>query len=129
MLKVGDKVSLKRAFSQTEVIEYAKLTGDNNPLHVDPEFAAESSFGRPIVHGLLVSGLISALLGSKLPGEGTIYLGQELKFLAPVFVDEEIEAVVEVVDIRQDKPIVTLRTCCFNMQGEMVLEGKAVVKI
>lgn len=128
-LKVGDKASLSRIFTQEDVIRFAGLSMDRNPIHLDEEFAAASFFGRPIVHGMLVARLFSWLIGMELPGEGSIYLGQRLSFKAPVPVGGEVTASVEIVKIREDKPIVTLRTVCVNSDGQVVIEGEAVVKV
>lgn len=127
-IKVGDKVSVKKIFTDKDVLEYSKLSLDKNPLHLDPVYAAETIFGQQIVHGMLVAGLFSGLLGMKLPGEGSIYLGQGLRFTRPVFLGDEVTATVEVVSVREDKPIVTLRTSCVNSQGELVIDGEATVK-
>jgi enoyl-CoA hydratase len=127
--KVGDKASLSKVFTQEEVERYSELSLDANPLHLDPQFAQSTSFGRPIVHGMLVASLFSGLLGNKLPGKGTIYLGQTLRFTAPVYPGDEITATVEITDIRHDKPSVKLRTFCVNAEGTVVIEGEAVVKI
>jgi len=111
-----------------DVQTFAALSGDANPIHLDPEFARQSIFGRPIVHGLFTTSLFSRLLGEELPGPGTIYLGQSLSFVRPVFVGDEVTASVEVTHIRQDKPIVTLRTIVTTNDG-IAVDGEAVVKV
>jgi enoyl-CoA hydratase len=128
-IQIGDKVSVTKIFTQDEVEGFSKLSLDTNPLHLDPQFAQSTIFGRPIVHGMLVASLFSGLLGNELPGKGTIYLGQTLRFTAPVYPGDEITATVEVSDVRQDKPIVKLRTTCVNAEGTVVIEGEAVVKV
>lgn len=128
-LKVGDKALLSKAFTEEEVFQFANLSTDKNPLHLDSNFGEASIFGRRIVHGMLVASLFSSLIGMKLPGEGSIYLGQSLIFKAPVGIDEQVTASVEVMNIRDDKPIVTLRTVCTNAEGLVVIEGEAVVKV
>jgi acyl dehydratase len=92
------------------ITHFAEVSGDLNPIHLDPVEAARSPFGERIAHGFLVGSFISALLGNDLPGPGTIYMGQTLKFLAPVHIGDEITASVEVIAVREDKRIVTLRT-------------------
>ena len=87
---VGQKAQIEKIFSLEEVIDYAKLTGDNNPLHVDSEYAKESRFGENIVHGMFVMGVISKILGTVLPGNGTIYLGQDVRFKKPVYVNQKV---------------------------------------
>jgi len=127
--KVGDKVSVTKAFTQEEVERYAELSLDANPLHLDAAYAEGTVFGRRIVHGMLVASLFSGLLGNDLPGEGSIYLGQTLRFTAPVHAGDEVTATVEVTHIREDKPIVTLSTTCVNDEGTVVIDGEAVVKV
>jgi len=126
--KIGDRVAITKSFSAAEVKQFADMSADNNPLHVDAEYARTTPFGRPIVHGMLVGSLFSGLLGERLPGKGTIYLGQHLKFLKPVFIDVPVTATVEITDIRPDKPIITLKTVAVDASGETVVDGEAVVK-
>jgi acyl dehydratase len=128
-LRIGDKATLSKAFTESEVNQFAKISLDDNPIHLDREYSKSTVFGQPIVHGILVASLFSGLMGGKFPGHGTVYLGQTLRFMAPVFVGEEVEATVEVIKIREDKPIVTLRTVCTNSEGKVVIEGEAVVKV
>ena len=128
-LQVGDKVSLSKAFTEEEVFQFSETSTDKNPLHLDKEFGAASIFGERIVHGMLVASLFSGLIGMELPGQGTIYLGQTLSFKAPVKIGEEITASVEITKIRDDKPIVTMRTVCMNAKGLVAIEGEAVVKV
>jgi 3-hydroxybutyryl-CoA dehydratase len=126
-LRVGATASRTKTITRADVEAFAALTGDDNPLHLDEEFARNTRFGRPIAHGMLVAGLISAVLGRILPGPGTIYLRQTLEFLRPVYLGDMVTAVVEVVRIREDKPVITLATRCLNQHGEEVLRGEAVV--
>jgi len=128
-LKVGNRASLSKVFTEEDVIQFANISTDTNPIHLDKNFAAGSVFGQRVVHGMLIASLFSALVGVKLPGEGTIYLGQSLNFKAPVFIGEQVTASVEIVKIREDKPIVTLRTLCINSEGQTVVDGEAVVKV
>ena len=126
-MKTGDRASLKKAFTEQEVEDFAKLSMDYNPIHLDEEFAKGTRFGQKIVHGMLVSSLLSGVMGSRLPGKGAVYLGQSLKFTAPVFIGEEVTAEAEVIHIREDKPIATLRTKITKNNGEVAVEGEAVV--
>lgn len=128
-LKVGDKASLSKVFTEEDVIQFANISTDTNPIHLDEKFAADSVFGQRIVHGMLTASLFSGLIGVKLPGEGVIYLGQSLTFKAPVLIGQRVTASVEIVKIREDKPIVTLHTLCVNNEGQVVVEGEAVVKV
>jgi 3-hydroxybutyryl-CoA dehydratase len=128
-LFIGERASLSKTITDNDVRTFAELTLDYNPLHLDEEYAANTRFHRRIAHGMLSASLISAVLGNKLPGPGSVYLSQTLKFLAPVYLGDTVEAIVEVINIRPDKPIVTLSTTCINQRGETVLEGEAVVHI
>ena len=127
MLKIGQTAELEKTFGPEEVQLFAGLSEDFNPLHLDEAFAAETPFKAPIVHGLLLSSLFSGLLGQKLPGEGSVYLGQTQSFKRPVFVGDKVKAQVEVIKIREDKPIATLATRIFDKNGDIAVEGEAVV--
>ena len=127
-IKIGDEASLTRTITEVHIVNYAGLTGDMNPVHVDAEHAAQSMFGERIAHGMLVGGLISAVLGTQLPGPNSIYLGQDLNFVAPVRIGDTIKVVVIVTDKRDEKRIIKLRTTAYNQRGEMVIDGNAVVK-
>jgi len=127
--KVGDIASLSKAFTEDEVKQFAEISKDKNPLHLDSNFGATSVFGERIVHGMLVASLFSGLIGMELPGIGSIYLGQTLTFKAPVAIGEQVTATVKIIKIREDKPIVTLSTVCVNAEGVVAIEGEAVVKI
>ena len=126
-LSVGDSAAITKTIEQADVQAFADLTGDHNPVHVDEEFAKSTRFGRRIAHGMLTASLISAVLANKLPGEGSVYLGQTLQFVAPVFPGDEITARVTVKQIREDKPIVKLETVCLNQRDEIVIRGEATV--
>jgi len=126
--KVGDRVEIKRIFIDEDILKFSELSKDNNPIHLDPIFASKTNFGKQIVHGMLVASLFSGLLGQKLPGKGTIYLGQTINFLNPVFIDEEVTASVEITNIRRDKPIYILKTICETNLNGIVIDGEAVVK-
>lgn len=127
IVKVGASASRTKTIDDEVVRTFAELTGDTNPVHLDDDYAARSRFGRRIAHGMIAAGVVSATLANDLPGPGTVYLGQTLKFKAPVYIDDTVTATVEVVSVREDKPIATLSTVCTNQDGEVVLEGEAVV--
>jgi 3-hydroxybutyryl-CoA dehydratase len=127
-IKVGDEASLTRTITEVHIVNYAGLTGDWNPVHADAEHAAQSMFGERIAHGMLVAGLISAVLGSQLPGPNSVYLGQDLSFVAPVKIGDTVKVVVTVTEKRDDKRIIKLQTTACNQRGEMVINGSAVVK-
>lgn len=126
-LNIGDFAKIKKSFSQEEVSLYNKLINDTNPVHYDSVYCKKTSFKKPIVPGLLVSSLFGGLLGSRLPGKGTIYLGQELKFKNPVYIQEMVESKIEVIHTRNDKPIIKFRTSCTKENGDIAVEGEAVV--
>jgi len=125
--KVGDSAEITKTIEQSDIDAFASVTGDRNPVHVDEEFAKSTRFGKRIAHGMLTASLLSAVLANKLPGEGSVYLGQTLQFVAPVFPGDEITARVTVKEIREDKPIVKLETICMNQRGEVVIRGEATV--
>ena len=127
-IKVGDEASLARTITEAHIVNFAGVTGDMNPIHVDAEYAAHSMFKERIAHGMLVAGLISAVLGTQLPGPNSIYLGQDLSFVAPVMIGDTIKVVVTVTGKRDEKRIIKLRTAAYNQRAEMVLDGNAVVK-
>lgn len=126
-LQVGQQAKISTCFSEEDVKKFAALSKDFNPVHLDADFAAQTPFGKQIVHGALVSSLFSGLLGQELPGEGTIYLGQNTKFRKPVFIGQTITASVEISSIRADKPIVTLKTEVRDEAGKLLVSGEAVV--
>jgi 3-hydroxybutyryl-CoA dehydratase len=128
-LKVGDTASLTRTITDTDIRSFAELSGDHNPVHLDEAFAGETRFGRRIAHGMLGASLISAVLGTELPGKGSIYLSQTLQFLGPVYIDDTVTARVTVKKIREDKSIVTLETVCENQRGETLIRGEAIVLV
>lgn len=124
---IGEIASRTMTISDEDVRGFARITGDTNSIHLDDTYAATTPFGRRIVHGMLTASLISAVIGNDLPGIGTIYLGQDLKFRAPVFIGDTVTATVEIVRYREDKRITTLRTTCTKADGTLVIEGEAVV--
>jgi 3-hydroxybutyryl-CoA dehydratase len=128
-IELGDRASLSKIIAAEAVQRFAEISGDHNPVHLDAAYAAQTRFGRPIAHGMLVAGLVSAVLGTELPGPGSVYLSQTLQFRAPVYINDHICATVEVTAIRPDKPIITLKTTCVNQAGQTVLEGEAVLLI
>jgi len=127
--KPGDTASLSKTIGDEDIRAFAEASGDHNPLHLDEEFAKQTRFGRRIAHGMLSASLISAVIANELPGEGSIYLGQTLQFVAPVFLDDTVTARVTVASIREDKPILKLETVCTNQRNEVVIKGEATVLI
>ena len=127
-LKIGDRASIIKRFVDEDILIFSELSNDKNPIHLDSNFASKTNFGRKIVHGMLIASLFSGLLGEKLPGKGTIYLGQTITFIKPVFINEEVTASVEIQYIRKDKPIYTLKTICETNLNGIVVDGEAIVK-
>ncbi|HHU87249.1 MAG: MaoC family dehydratase [Pelotomaculaceae bacterium] len=127
-LEIGQKEFVEKTISETDIYLYAGITGDLNPAHVNEEYAKKTFFKGRIAHGMLTAGLISAVVGMKLPGPGTIYMAQELKFTAPVRIGDTIKAEGEVVEINKDKNIAVIKTTCTNQDGIVVLTGTATVK-
>src|SRR5438105_4120661 len=125
---IGTEASLSRTITEDDILLFAVVSGDKNPLHLDAEYAERSLFGKRIAHGFLIGSLISAVLGNDLPGPGSIYLGQTLRFLAPIHIGDTVTVVVKVVALREDKRIITLHTDCTNQHGTLVLSGEATVK-
>ena len=128
-LKIGDKFSTTKQITDAVVRDFAELSGDYNPIHLDEEFAAKTQFKRRIAHGMISGALISAVLGYEFKERRVVYLSQTLKFTAPVFLDDTVTATATVTNIREDKPIVTLETICRNQNDETVVKGEAVVMI
>jgi 3-hydroxybutyryl-CoA dehydratase len=125
----GRRAVWTKTVTEADVYAFAGITGDFNPLHVDEVFASRSRFRGRIAHGMLTAGLISAVLGMRLPGPGGIFLSQTLKFLKPVRLGDTVTAEAEVVNWREDRRILTLRTLCRNQHGEVVVEGEATLLV
>lgn len=125
--QIGQEATVTRTITEADVKAFADVIDDHNPIHLDAEYAGTTRFGRRIAHGMFAGGLISGVLATRLPGPGTIYLSQTLKFKAPLYVGEEVVVRVTVTGTRPDKPILTLRTECLNGRGEIAVEGEAVV--
>lgn len=127
MIIVGDSASRTKTFSEDDVRTFAEISGDNNPIHLDAKYAAGTRFGQRLVHGILTSGLISAILGTQLPGPGSVYVKQTINFRAPVYIGDSITATVTAKEIRVHKPIATFETICKKEDGTVVIDGEAVL--
>ncbi len=125
--EIGQAATIEKTLDKQTVEAFASVSEDYNPIHLDEDFAKTTQFERPIVHGMLASSLISGLLASKVPGAGSIYLGQSLKFVRPIFVGETVTAKVEVTRVRDDKPIAVISTQVLNANGEVAVDGEATV--
>lgn len=126
-LAIGDSASHAKTITETDVYLFAGITGDLNPAHVNEQASSLTPFGGRIAHGILSAGLISAVLAMKLPGPGTIYLGQELKFTKPVRFGDTVTATCTVSELIPEKNIAKLDTICTNQNGQVVIQGTATV--
>ncbi len=125
-LKIGDKATFTRKITSEDIFAYAEVSGDDNPVHIDEQYAKESIFGERIAHGYHVGSFISAAIGKYLPGKGSIYLSQTMRFTAPVKIGDEVTATLEIIDFPKDKRVL-LKTICTNQNGEEVITGEALV--
>ena len=126
-IQIGDTDSFTKTITEYDIVQFARLTGDFNPVHLDPEYAKATPFKERIAHGILSGSIISTVLGMRLPGPNTIYLSQNFKFLLPVKIGDTIKAHVEVVEKRDEKKIIKLKTKVINQHQEVVVDGEAVV--
>lgn len=126
-IKVGDKTSVVKTIGESDVYLFAGITGDLNPAHTNQVAAQQSMFKGRIAHGILISGFISTCLGMQLPGPGTIYLSQNLRFTAPVYFGDTITAEVEAIEVITEKNRVKFKTVCTNQDGKVVIDGEAMV--
>ncbi len=128
-LSVGDTFTLKKTISNNDVFMFAEVTGDENPLHLDDEYAKKTMFGERIAHGMISAGIISGVIGMYLPGPGTTYLSQDLRFLKPAKIGDTVTVEVEVSEIEEKSrfDIAKIRTVCKNANNEIVVDGMATV--
>ena len=126
-LSVGQSARFSKTITETDIYLYAGISGDFNPAHVNEQYAAKTFFKTRIAHGMLTASFISTLIGTILPGPGSIYMRQELNFLAPVKIGDTVTAIAEVAEIIADKKRVRLKTWCINQEGTTVLDGEALV--
>ncbi len=127
--KSGDTAAVTKTITRQDIEQFAELSGDRNAIHLDEEYATGTRFRRCIAHGMLTSSLISNVIGNHLPGLGSIYLSQNLQFVAPVFPGDTITARATVMSVREDKPVVVMETVCTNQRGEVVVKGEAAVLV
>ncbi len=126
-LGIGMKATRTKTISIEDVEAFARISGDDNPVHLDDQYATTTRFGKRIAQGMLTASIISALLANDLPGPGTVYLSQTLSFKAPVYPGETITATAELTAYRPERRIATFKTTCHNQDGKLVLEGEAIV--
>ena len=126
-LRVGDAAEFTKTISESDIYLFAGVTGDLNPAHINEEYARKTFFKTRIAHGMLLAGFISTVMGNKLPGPGTVYIKQEMNFLAPVRIGDTITARAELIEIVPKKNRARFKTTCLNQTGELVLDGEAIV--
>lgn len=126
-VSVGQSASFSKTITESDVYTFAGLSGDLNPAHINEEYAKNTRFGGRIAHGMLSAGLISAVIGMQLPGPGTIYMGQTLKFLSPVRIGDTVTANVKVLSIDEDRRRAVLETTCTNQENTLLVSGEAKV--
>lgn len=127
-LSIGQSATFGKTISEADILMFAGVSGDTNPVHLDAEYAAATPFKERIAHGMLSAGLISAVLGTRLPGPGAVYVGQTLKFRAPVKIGDTVTARAEVIELDPSKRRVVLRTQCL-IKGKVVVDGEATVMV
>ncbi|MCS6823127.1 MAG: MaoC family dehydratase [Cytophagaceae bacterium] len=128
MFKVGDRYAEKFSFTQEQVIRFAELTGDKNPIHLDPEYAATTPFKKNIIHGAFSASIFSKILGMKFPGKGTIYLKQEISFKRPMYVDCEYEAILTILELNPENHTALIETIINDAATQKrTVEGRATV--
>ena len=128
-LQVGQAAEMAKTVTEADIALFAGVTGDFNPVHLDAVAASQSRFGERIAHGMLSAGFISAVIAMRLPGPGSIYLSQSLRFTKPVRIGDTVTTRVEVVEVMAPKRRLRLATVCRNQTGETVVEGEAVVMV
>ena len=127
-LQLGMEASFSKTVTEADVGQFAGITGDFNPVHVNEEFAEETRFQHRIAHGMLTGGMVSAVLGTRLPGAGSVYISQEMRFRAPVYIGDTVTATVRVTELDAERGRVTMDTSCW-VHGRSVLEGEAVLLV
>jgi 3-hydroxybutyryl-CoA dehydratase len=126
-LNIGDSDQFSKTVTDSDIYLFAGVTGDLNPAHIDESYAQGTFFKTRIAHGMLSAGFVSAVIGTRLPGPGTVYMRQTLEFLSPVRIGDTVTATVEVIEKMEDRKRVRLKTTCVNQEGTKVLDGEALV--
>jgi 3-hydroxybutyryl-CoA dehydratase len=126
---LGQSAEVVHTVTEEDIQTFGDLSGDYNPVHFDEDWAKKTMFGSRIAHGILTAAYISTAIGMHLPGPGTIYMGQSMRFLGPVRIGDTITALVEVVKLNDEKERITLKTTCTNQKGKVVLDGEALVTL
>jgi 3-hydroxybutyryl-CoA dehydratase len=127
-ISIGQEASYAKTITEEDITIFSEISGDTNPVHLDEAFAATTPFKKRIAHGMLSASLVSTVLGTKLPGPGCIYLSQSLKFRAPVYIGDTVEAICKVIDIDEKRARLTIECACV-VDGKTVLTGEAIVMV
>jgi 3-hydroxybutyryl-CoA dehydratase len=125
--QVGNSASFTKTITEADILMFGAVSGDFNPAHFDEEYAKTTQFKSRIAHGMITASLLSGVMGMQLPGPGTIYMKQELKFMAPVYAGNTVTAKVEVIEVILEKGRLRLKTTCTNQEGKVVVDGEALV--
>jgi len=128
-IEVGDKESFSKTISERDVYDFAGITGDFNPIHINKEYAKTTRFGERISHGMLIGSFFSTVFGTLLPGLGSIYLSQDLQFVSPVKIGDTITSIVEVLEKKMEKKTLRFSTLAVNQNNETVIKGSATIKV
>lgn len=128
VIKVGDRYTMRLKYSQAEVEAFAQVTGDHNPVHLDPDYAAGTVYKKPIIHGMLGASAFSTIFGNEFPGEGTVFLSHTFNFRRPMYVGVTYEAICEVLEINPDRHKAVIKTTMMHVEdGKPVLQGEAAL--
>ncbi len=125
--EVGQTETMSKLITAHDIEEFARVTGDTNPIHLDDGYAAKTRFEKRIAHGMMTASMLSNLAGTRMPGPGSIYLSQSIKFKKPAFIGDTVTAEIKVLSVRPDKPIIKLSTICRNQLGEILMDGESLV--
>lgn len=128
-IEVGDTAEISKVISEADIVNFAGITGDFNPIHLNPEYAKNTMFGERIAHGMLTASFISTLIGCCIPGKNALYLSQEIKFLKPVKIGDVITAKAEVIEKKDEKRRVIIKTTILNQHNAIVIDGEAVAMV
>lgn len=127
LIKVGQSSSVTVTITDEMVRSFATLSGDQNPVHVDDEFASKTRFGKRIAHGMLLGGLLSRVAGMDLPGPGTIIISQDIRYKGPCYIGDTVTAEIKIIHVRADKPIIKVASRVTNQDGEVLIDGGAIL--
>lgn len=126
-IKCGDRIELEKTITAENELEYAKFSDDYNPIHFEEEAAKKQGYDRCIAHGMMIGSFFSRIIGTELPGDGSVYVSQNIDFKRPIYIGDKVKLIVTVTDIDVENSRYTLLTQCFNSEGKIVVDGKAVV--